>query len=123
MRRARSVASTRALGTPAAALVVNALIGVAAILSGRTSQLIVLSVLGALTLYAMSMAALFMLRRREPAMPRPYRTIGYPLFPAVALVLVGGFDRGGGMVHPGVAGVFAGILIVAAVNRRFLASR
>ena len=110
-------------GTPAAALVVNALIGVAAILSGRTSQLIVLSVLGALTLYAMSMAALFMLRRREPAMPRPYRTIGYPLFPAVALGLSVVSIAAVVWSNPGVAGVFAGILVVAAIYWRFIGTR
>ena len=123
MHRACSVASIRALGTPAAALVVNALIGVAAILSGRTSQLIVLSVLGALTLYAMSMAALFMLRRREPRVPRPYRTIGYPLFPAVALVLSVVSIAAVVWSNLGVAGVFAGILVVAAVYWRFLGTR
>jgi ethanolamine permease len=111
------------LGTPAAALVVNALIGVAAILSGRTSQLIVLSVLGALTLYAMSMAALFTLRRREPAMPRPYRAIGYPVFPAVALGLSVVSIAAVVWSNLGVAGVFAGILIVAAAYWRFLGTR
>ena len=51
-------------GTPAAALVANAVVGVAAIASRRTDDLIVLSVFGALTLYALSMLSLFALRRR-----------------------------------------------------------
>jgi ethanolamine permease len=74
-------------GTPAAALTVNAAIGVAAILSSRTGDLIILSAFGALTLYALSMVALFALRRREPDLPRPFRAIAYPWFPATALVL------------------------------------
>ncbi len=74
-------------GTPAAALIVNAVIGVAAILSSRTGDLIVLSGFGALTLYALSMVALFRLRRLEPALPRPFRAVAYPLFPAIALGL------------------------------------
>ena len=79
--------------------------------------------MGALTLYAMSMAALFMLRRREPDMPRPYRAIGYPVFPAVALVLSVVSIAAVVWSNLGVAGVFAGILVVAAVYWRFLGTR
>ena len=74
-------------GTPAVALLANAAVGIVCILSSRTDDLIVLSVFGALTLYALSMAALFALRRREPDLPRPFRAVAYPLFPAVALGL------------------------------------
>jgi ethanolamine permease len=74
-------------GTPAAALLVNAVIGVGAILWGRTDDLIVLSGFGAVTLYALSMLALFALRRREPELPRPFRAVAYPWFPATALAL------------------------------------
>jgi ethanolamine permease len=110
-------------GTPVAALVVNAVIGIAAILSGRTDELIIISVLGALTLYAMSMAALFALRRREPALPRPYRAMGYPLFPAVALALAILSMAAVVWSSPGVAGVFAGILIVAAAYWRLFGTK
>jgi ethanolamine permease len=74
-------------GTPATALLVNSAIGVAAILSSRTNDLIVLSGFGAVTLYALSMLALFTLRRREPELARPFRAIAYPWFPAIALAL------------------------------------
>jgi ethanolamine permease len=74
-------------GTPVAALLVNLAIGTGAILSARTGELIVLSTIGAVTLYALSMVSLFALRRREPELPRPVRAVAYPLFPAVALIL------------------------------------
>jgi ethanolamine permease len=74
-------------GTPVAALLVNLAVGTVAILSARTAELIVLSTIGAVTLYALSMVSLFALRRREPDLPRPVRAVAYPLFPAVALVL------------------------------------
>jgi len=77
----------RRAGTPAAALLVNGGVGIAAILSSRTGDLIVLSGFGALTLYALSMLALFALRRREPTLARPFRAVAYPWFPAIALVL------------------------------------
>jgi basic amino acid/polyamine antiporter, APA family len=35
---------------------------------------------------ALTVAAVFVLRRRRPDMPRPYRTAGYPLVPAIFLV-------------------------------------
>lgn len=72
-------------GTPRAALVANMLVGSLAILSGRTADIITLSVLGALTMYAVSMAALFRLRATEPALSRPFRAPLYPLLPALSL--------------------------------------
>ena len=38
--------------------------------------------------YALSVAAVYRLRRRRPDMPRPYRVIGYPVVPAVFIVSV-----------------------------------
>jgi len=35
---------------------------------------------------ALTVAAVFVLRRRRPALPRPYRTAGYPVVPAIFLV-------------------------------------
>ena len=34
-----------------------------------------------------TVAGVFVLRRREPALPRPYRTVGYPVTPLVFLAL------------------------------------
>lgn len=73
--------------TPVNALVVNMFIGVIALLSGKTDQLITLSVLGALTLYVLAMITILRLRRREPGLERPFRVPLYPLFPVVALVI------------------------------------
>lgn len=74
-------------GTPAIALLVNMGLGFIALLTGRTSEIITMSVFGALTLYAVSMVSLFVLRKNEPNLPRPYRVPLYPLLPALALVL------------------------------------
>lgn len=45
------------------------------------------AVFAALVSYVVMMVSHIVLRRREPAMPRPYRTPGYPLTPVLALVL------------------------------------
>jgi ethanolamine permease len=60
-------------------------LGALAILSGRTADIITLSVLGALLMYVLAMASLFRLRRLEPALERPFRTPLYPLLPALSL--------------------------------------
>lgn len=73
--------------TPAAALVANMVVGFAALLSGRTSEIITMAIFGALALYILSMISLFVLRRREPGLERPFRAPLYPWAPAAALVL------------------------------------
>ena len=73
--------------TPVVALVANMGIGFIALLTGKTEDIINLSVLGALTLYIVSSAAVLLLRRTEPALERPYRTPGYPVTPIAALVI------------------------------------
>ncbi len=73
--------------TPSTALLVNMLIGIVALLTGKTSEIITLSVFGALTLYIVAMLTVLKLRKAEPAMPRPFRVPLYPLFPVVALVI------------------------------------
>ena len=62
-------------------------IGIIALLTGRTSEIITIAVFGALTLYIFSMLALFRLRKREPGLERPYKVPLYPWFPAVALAI------------------------------------
>jgi len=71
--------------TPANALLLNAAIGMVALFTGRTGEIITLSVFGALTLYAVSMIAVMALRRSQPDLPRPFLTPFYPVFPIIAL--------------------------------------
>jgi ethanolamine permease len=73
--------------TPAAALVLNMLVGFAAIVTGRTGEIITMAIFGALTMYVLTVLAQFRLRRREPDLERPFRTPLYPWVPALALVL------------------------------------
>lgn len=73
--------------TPHIALVVGGIIGIIAVCSGTTQQLIVLSALGAVVMYVLSMVSLFVLRKKEPELERPFRAPFYPFFPVIALVL------------------------------------
>lgn len=73
--------------TPAYALVGNMVVGMLALLSGRTGEIITLSVFGALTLYVIAMVALIKLRKEQPELERPFRVPAYPLFPISVLVI------------------------------------
>jgi ethanolamine permease len=73
--------------TPANALLVNMVIGIIALLTGRTAEIITLSVFGALTLYIFSLLALLRLRKTEPGLPRPFKAPAYPWFPLIALII------------------------------------
>lgn len=73
--------------TPANALLANMGIGILALLTGRTAEIITMSVFGALTLYIVSMIALLRLRKSEPDMPRPFKVPLYPVFPWIALII------------------------------------
>lgn len=73
--------------TPANALLVNMLIGIVALLSGQTADIITIACFGALTLYIISMISFFALRKKEPNLERPFRVPMYPVFPALALII------------------------------------
>jgi basic amino acid/polyamine antiporter, APA family len=52
-------------------------------LSGSFDQLTDMSVFAYWVFYALAASSVFVLRRRLPNVPRPYRTFGYPLVPAL----------------------------------------
>ncbi|RFZ82045.1 ethanolamine permease [Mucilaginibacter terrenus] len=73
--------------TPHWAILAGGVISFIALYTGTTGQIIILSVLGAIVMYMMSMISLFILRKKEPALERPFAAICYPTFPATALVI------------------------------------
>jgi ethanolamine permease len=75
--------------TPANALLTNMGIGIIALFSGKTSEIITISVFGALTLYIISMVSVIKLRKTEPALHRPFKVPLFPLFPLIALTIAG----------------------------------
>jgi ethanolamine permease len=73
--------------TPHWALVANMVLGIFALFTKRTGDIITLSVFGAITLYIFSCLAIIRLRKTEPDMPRPFRTPFYPVVPIIALTI------------------------------------
>ncbi|TRX36816.1 ethanolamine permease [Flavobacterium sp. ZT3R18] len=73
--------------TPSNALIINMLLGIIALFTNKTGDIITIAVFGALTLYVLSMMSLLKLRQTEPELERPFVVPMYPILPIVALVI------------------------------------
>jgi APA family basic amino acid/polyamine antiporter len=69
--------------TPSGALVFQGILAGLMALTGTFEELTSLFVFAAWIFYALSVVAMFRLRRIEPDLARPYRTWGYPVVPAL----------------------------------------
>ncbi len=99
--------------TPANALIVNMLIGIIALLTGKTGDIITIACFGALSLYIISMISLFVLRRKFPLLDRPFHVPLYPIFPSVALAIAIVSLVALTIFNPILALIYFGILVLA----------
>ncbi|HUJ50793.1 MAG TPA: amino acid permease [Bryobacteraceae bacterium] len=58
------------------------------VLSGRYDQLYTYVIFASVILYAMATASVIVLRFKRPDLPRPYRTLGYPVIPAIFVIAI-----------------------------------
>jgi len=72
---------------PAFALIVQSVWTAILCLTGTYGQLLNYVIFAALLFYAFTTAGLFILRRTRADVPRPYRAVGYPILPALYIVL------------------------------------
>ena len=108
----KKAALVSAGGTPRVALAFTSLAAAALILSGTFEQIIAIAAVLFLLNYVSAYTALFVLRRREPAMPRPYRAFGYPF--TTAIVLLGCVLLWiAAILEDRWSGFFAGLLLIA----------
>jgi APA family basic amino acid/polyamine antiporter len=108
--------------TPAASIVAQAAWATVLILTGSLDKLT--TYVGfAITLFAgIAVAAVFVLRSREPEAPRPFKALGYPLAPAIFVIasaLIVGNALWTDLVRPTIYGgewgsAAAGLLVIAA---------
>jgi APA family basic amino acid/polyamine antiporter len=56
-------------------------------LSGSYGQLLDYVIFAVLVFYVLTIVGLFVLRRRQPEAPRPYKAFGYPVLPALYIVM------------------------------------
>jgi len=76
--------------SPSTAIALATTLGVTYVLLNDFQQLADKFVLGSWPFYCLAVAAVFVLRRRRPDLPRPYRTWGYPLVPLFFLLASAG---------------------------------
>ena len=88
--------------SPSVAILVCTVLGMVYVLQNDFAQLADKFILGIWPFYVLTVAAVFVLRRRRPDLPRPYRVWGYPFVPAVFLLAS--------------AGMVANALVTDAVN-------
>ncbi|MEO8803803.1 MAG: APC family permease [Rudaea sp.] len=73
-------------GTPLPALLAGTAVALAFILTGTFDTVLALLAFFFVANYALAFIALFVKRRREPDVSRPFRVPGYPFVPALALI-------------------------------------
>jgi basic amino acid/polyamine antiporter, APA family len=73
-------------GTPVTALFTGTAIALAFIATNTFDTVLALLAFFFVANYALSFASVFVLRRREPDVPRPFRVPGYPWVPGIALL-------------------------------------
>jgi ethanolamine permease len=99
--------------TPANALIINMILGIAAMFTEATSDIIIMAAMAALTLYIISMFSIMRLRKKMPELHRPFKVPFYPAFPMIALII--GLISMGAMIvlYVKLSAIYFGILIVS----------
>jgi len=99
--------------TPAFSLIALGAWSIVLALSGSYDQLYTYVMFMMVLSYVAAVAALFVLRRKRPDVPRPYLCTGYPYFPALYLLMAGAWAVNSVVTRPkesiiGIAIVFLG---------------
>jgi APA family basic amino acid/polyamine antiporter len=100
-------------GTPGAALLSSSVVAALFLLTGTFERLIAICTFLFVASYALSFASVFVLRRREPDTPRPYRAWGHPW--TTGIVLAGSIAFLGATLVADRRGatIVAGLLVVS----------
>ena len=99
--------------TPVNALLLNMCVGIAALFTGKTGDIITIACFGAITLYIFAMISVLVLRKKEPALLRPFRTPLYPWFPVIALLIASVSFIAMVSINSTVSMFFIGIMVLA----------
>jgi APA family basic amino acid/polyamine antiporter len=74
-------------GVPAVGLILQGVWSAVLVFTGTYSELLDYVIFAALFFYVLTAVGLFVLRRKQPHLERPYRTWGYPVIPALYATL------------------------------------
>lgn len=73
-------------GTPTITLLVSTIVAALFVVSGTFNQVLAVIAFFFVSYYAVAFISVFVLRKREPNLPRPYRVWGYPWTTTIVLV-------------------------------------
>jgi len=109
--------------TPSAAIIAQAAWSSVLVLSATADALVTYTGFAIVLFSGMAVVALFVLRRRQPDAPRPFRAWGYPVAPAIYAVasfaiLVNGLYRAPAATGTGALIIAGGLPIYFAFRRR-----
>lgn len=76
-------------GVPAKALIYQAIWASVLCLSGSYGDLLDYCTFASLIFYIVTIAGIFVLRKKEPDAPRPYKAFGYPVIPFLYILMAG----------------------------------
>lgn len=97
-------------GVPEKSMIYQAIWGSILCLSGSYGDLLDYCTFASLLFYMVTIAGIFILRKKEPETPRPYKALGYPIIPGLYILLAGFICVNLLMIKPFNAGM--GMLII-----------
>jgi basic amino acid/polyamine antiporter, APA family len=83
----RKVGEINKNGVPGFALAVQGIWSVLLCLSGTYGDLLDYVIFAVLIFFALTILAIFVLRVKQPDIPRPYKAFGYPIIPAIYILI------------------------------------
>ena len=109
--------------TPSAAILAQAGWSALLVLTGSFVSLITYTGFAVVLFSGIAGVALFVLRRRQPDVPRPFRALGYPVMPALfvlasALIVLNAIWRSPGPSAAGIAIIASGLPLYVVFRRR-----
>lgn len=82
----KRVGELNSRGVPGFAIAVQGLWSILLCLSGTYSQLLDYVIFAVLLFFALTILSIFILRKKRPDIPRPYKAFGYPVVPALYIL-------------------------------------
>jgi len=82
----KRVGSLNSKGVPAFALIVQGVWSVLLCLSGTYGNLLDYVIFAVLLFFTLTILAIFILRKKRPDIPRPYKAFGYPVIPGLYII-------------------------------------
>lgn len=92
----KSLSAVNKRAVPHLAIILTGVFGIICVLTDKvdlflnvqslTANVITLACFGSISMYVITMLALFRLRKKEPDLKRPYKAVCYPVFPIIALI-------------------------------------